>query len=145
MNCRWHNKGNKDVEWVVQFQTIKLHNDKKPDNYIKATKSWTIHTLYVTVSKGSNNLQHWSSINGSHVWIINISGSLGLFLSEPVSLSYLTLSSFIMSPDSHTFLRTIHSIPNLQFFTGIQLTSFKYVKSQFLFPLLWRNFLLWLL
>lgn len=52
---------------------------------IEATKSWTIHTPYVTVSKGSNNLQHWSSINGSYVWIINISGSLGLFLSEQVS------------------------------------------------------------
>lgn len=89
------------------------------------------NSLYVAVSKGSNNLQHWSSINGSHVWIINISGSLGLFLSEQVSLLYLTLPSSIKSPESHTLPRTIHSIPNLfntNFFAGIQLTSFKYVK-----------------
>lgn len=89
----------------------------------KVTPLRTKHTLYATVSKGSNNLHHWSSINGSHFWIINISGSLGLFLSEQVSLSSLTLPSSVNSPDSHTVPHTIHSISsplNTNLFAGIQ-------------------------
>lgn len=89
----------------------------------KVTPLRTKHTLYVTVSKGSNNLPHWSSINGSHFWIINISGSLGLFLSEKVSLLSLTLPSSVNSPDSHTVPHTIHSISSLlntSLFIGIQ-------------------------
>lgn len=89
----------------------------------KVTPLRTKHTPYATVSKGSNNLHHWSSINGSHFWIINISGSLGLFLSEQVSLSSLTLPSSVNSPDSHAAPHTIHSISSLlntNLFTGIQ-------------------------
>lgn len=83
---------------------------KTPNNSkITATQLCNIHALLVTVSRGSNSLRHWSSINDSHSWIINISGSLGLFLSGrasvfilPVSSSSLTLPFIVNSPGSRT-------------------------------------------
>lgn len=105
---------------TLQSSKLEAPTVSRLDNYSHIIMK---HALLVTVSRGSNSLRHWSSINDSHSWIINISDSLALFLSEQVSLSSSTLPSSINSPDSRMVSHTIHSISfffNTNLFTSIQ-------------------------